>query len=211
MQSLFLARLVTPGLLILAAAPTSAQTPFAVPPFRPFFWEAQWWQNPSWNWHWRMGYPPYPAMPYPGAYNYMTNAYYPPNYSSQSSLRTGSSNSEYGSYPAPESARTGSSKEQADLPHPAGHVRVPPADAGVIRLRVPDKLASVSFNGQVVSSVGSERDFVTPTVSPGQKLQYDIAVSWGQGNQRTTVERVVEVGPGQITSLDLPRVVAAVR
>jgi uncharacterized protein (TIGR03000 family) len=80
----------------------------------------------------------------------------------------------------------------------------------VIRLNIPHELANVSFNGEPVSSVGTERDFVTPNVSPGRKLHYDIAVTWGRGNQLTTLERAVDVGPGQIVSLDFPRMPPAV-
>jgi hypothetical protein len=56
----------------------------------------------------------------------------------------------------------GSRTQQIELPHPAGDVRVPPADAAVIRLRVPDQFAAISFNGQSVSSIGTRRTYVTP-------------------------------------------------
>jgi hypothetical protein len=74
-----------------------------------------------------MGNPPYAPMAYPSmgySMPYVSNYYYPPNFSPQSSMRTGNSASGYGSYPAPEAARTGSSKERMELPHPAGDVKV---------------------------------------------------------------------------------------
>jgi uncharacterized protein (TIGR03000 family) len=199
--------------LILTPIPANAQIGFRVAATRtvPFAWEAQWWQNPSWRWqmHGPSSAGMYPQTAYSSApvyqMPYVTNMYYPPNFSSQSSLRTGTPNSGYGSYPPPESARTGSSQKQAELPHPAGNVKVAPADAGVIRMQVPDELATVSFNGRSVSSIGKERDFVTPDLGPGEKLHYDIAVNWGRGGQRTTVERAVDVGPGQIVALDFPQ------
>jgi uncharacterized protein (TIGR03000 family) len=125
------------------------------------------------------------------------------NPSGYNSSGYGNNQSGYGSYPSPSSARTGSA--EPELPHPAGDVRVAPADAGVIRLRLPDRFADVSFGGHAVSSIGTSRTFVTPRLSPGQKERYEISVTWLHGNQRATREEAVELRPGEITTLDLRR------
>jgi uncharacterized protein (TIGR03000 family) len=93
--------------------------------------------------------------------------------------------------------------QQAELPHPAGDVPVAPADAAVIRLRVPDQFATVSFNGQSVSSIGTKRTFVSPNGGPGKNWTYEIRATWTAGNRQMTREKVVEVRAGQISTADL--------
>jgi uncharacterized protein (TIGR03000 family) len=130
------------------------------------------------------GYPPYPYYAYP------LYGYYPPaNYASMSTAAG-----------APEPSH---GTQETQLPHPAGDVLVPPANAGVIRLHLPDQFADVTFNDQAVSSIGTTRTYVTPDLEPGERARYDIKVSWLRGNQRASRETVVEVRPGQINTVYL--------
>jgi uncharacterized protein (TIGR03000 family) len=99
----------------------------------------------------------------------------------------------------------GSSSQQAELPHPAGDVKVAPADAAVIRLRVPRRFAAVSFNGQSVSSIGTTRTYVTPKLEGGKSSSYEIKVTWSTGNGQKTMEKVVAARPGQISTADFTR------
>jgi uncharacterized protein (TIGR03000 family) len=98
-----------------------------------------------------------------------------------------------------------SRSQQAELPHPAGDVRVAPADAAVIRLRVPDQFATVFFNGQSVSSIGTKRTFVSPNGEPGKSWTYEIRATWTAGNRQMTREKVVEARAGQISTADFTR------
>jgi uncharacterized protein (TIGR03000 family) len=98
-----------------------------------------------------------------------------------------------------------STSQQGDLPHPAGDVRVAPADAAVIRLRVPQEFATVSFNGQKVSGIGTNRTYVTPNAQTGNSWSYEIKATWKTGNGQKSMERVVEATAGQISTADFTR------
>jgi uncharacterized protein (TIGR03000 family) len=89
-----------------------------------------------------------------------------------------------------------------ELPHPTGGTAVAPADAGLIRLRVPDKFAEVTFNGQAVSSVGTAREYLTPALQVGQMYQYTITAAWGRGDQQTTRHQTIDITRGQIRTVD---------
>jgi uncharacterized protein (TIGR03000 family) len=174
--------------------------------------EARWWSRPGWGggpygygpfgW-WRPGWGAYyPYAPfYPGLYGYPyygypLYGYYPPVGSTSLSTvasTAGVSNNDNG---------------ETQLPQPAGDVLVPPADAGVIRLHVPDQFADVTFNGHPVSSIGTARTYVTPNLEPGKSLSYTIKVSWLRGDQRMSHEAVVEARPGQINTVDFARAVS---
>jgi uncharacterized protein (TIGR03000 family) len=96
----------------------------------------------------------------------------------------------------------GSSGAQAEAPHPTGGPPVAPANAALIRLWVPDKFAEVTFNGQQASGIGTSRDYVTPDLPAGQKQHYKITAAWGKGDKQRTVERDIDVGPGQVARVD---------
>jgi uncharacterized protein (TIGR03000 family) len=86
---------------------------------------------------------------------------------------------------------------QSEAPHPTAGAVVAPADAGFIRLLVPDRFADVTFNGQSVSNVCKTRDYLTPALQPGQTYRYTITVAWGQGDQQKTVQRTIDIARGQ--------------
>jgi uncharacterized protein (TIGR03000 family) len=99
----------------------------------------------------------------------------------------------------------GFSSQQSELPHPAGDVKVAPADAAVIRLRVPDQFATVSFNGQSVSSIGRTRTYVTPNLASGNVRSYEIKATWSTATGQKSAEKVVDARPGQISSANFTR------
>jgi uncharacterized protein (TIGR03000 family) len=155
-------------------------------------WQRGWWGGRSGYWG------PAALYPYPGLYYPLYGLYYPPygyypsaNYSAQTSLDW-----------LADSGFGGSGGPQAELPHPTGGAAVAPPDAGLIRLRLPDKFAEVSFNGQSISSVGRTRAYVTPQLLAGQTYRYLIVATWGQEGQQTTKEQTVEVARGQISAVD---------
>jgi uncharacterized protein (TIGR03000 family) len=155
-------------------------------------WRRGWWAGRSW-YPGRVNYYPYGAFYYPnyGAY-YPPYAYYPPaDYSAGSSFHS-----------VPDSGLSGVGSAQAELPHPTGGAAVPPPDAGLIRLQVPDEFAKVSFNGETTSSVGTTREYVTPPLQAGKTYRYEITVSWGQGDQQATKQRTVEIARGQTRAVD---------
>jgi uncharacterized protein (TIGR03000 family) len=176
--------------------------------------EARWWGRRAWSGYgrfgwWRPGWGGYyPSAPlYPGLYaypyfGYPLYGYYPPygynptaNYASMSTV----------SSPA---AASSNEDSEAQLPHPTGGVLAPPANAGVIRLHVPDEFATVTFNGHAIDSIGTTRIYVTPDLEPGKSLRYEIKVSGFRRNQRTIHEALVEARPGQINTVDFTRVAA---
>jgi uncharacterized protein (TIGR03000 family) len=171
------------------------------------------WGRFGWGWHGGYGFkyprwggyypggayadPPYYAglygYPY---YGYPPFGYYAPgNYASMSTVPSLTSGGRYNS-------------AQAQLPQPAGDVSVAPANAGVIRVLVPDEFADVTFDGYNVSSIGTRRTYVTPNLEPGKSFRYEIKASWLRGNQRTSRQAVVAARDGQISTIDFRREVA---
>src|SRR5581483_8997593 len=72
----------------------------------------------------------------------------------------------------------------------------PPAPAvdNVARVHVivpPD--AKVWFNGSPTQNTGSDREFASPPLVPGQDYSYDITAQWTEGGQEVTQTRHVDV------------------
>jgi uncharacterized protein (TIGR03000 family) len=157
--------------------------------------------RPSWGgryWYGRRAvYYPYAASFYPGyAMYYPPYAYYPPaDYWAGASLSS-----------VPDSQFSSFGSAQAELPHPTGGAPVAPSDAGVIQLRVPDKFAQVSFDGQSTSSIGTTREYITPILQAGKTYHYTITATWDQGDQQKTMQRTVDIGRGQIRTVDFTAV-----
>jgi uncharacterized protein (TIGR03000 family) len=193
------------GIAVLGLAATLPSQACARPPA----WYG--WRPGGYGWHGGWGGPyrygprvvhsPYANYYGPYAYYYPPYAYYtpytyypPPDYSV----------SRFYSVPDAEFSTAGSAA--AALPHPTGGVPVAPADAGLIQLRIPDKFAEVTFNGQAVSSVGTTRDYVTPPLQVGQTYHYTIAAAWGRGDQQTARQQTIDIARGQTRSVDFSAV-----
>jgi len=147
----------------------------------PFFrggWQRGWWGGRLW-------------YPRPAFYYYRNSAYYDPY-----------AYYPYADYRTRQSFYSGQDGgAAAELPHPTGAAVAPP-DAGHIRLLVPDRFASVSFDGRVVSSVGTTRDYETPRLEPGPTYRYMVRVSWARGGHQTIQERAVEIARGGSVTVD---------
>jgi uncharacterized protein (TIGR03000 family) len=91
---------------------------------------------------------------------------------------------------------------QVAIPHPSGEMRTPPPDAGVIQVRVPERFATVMFNGQKTSSVGETRYYVTPNLQAGKSGTYTISASWTKGGESVTKEREIKVAAGHTCVVD---------
>lgn len=126
--------------------------------------------------------PPYP-MPYPTPYPapYYTNAYYN---GPQAPILSADSN------------------QNVLVPHPTGEVRRPPPDAAIIQVRLPERFAELSFNGEKTSSVGNTRYFVTPNLGNDKSYHYVITAKWTQNGQAMSAERQVDVFPGKTSHVD---------
>jgi uncharacterized protein (TIGR03000 family) len=141
-----------------------------------------------------IGRNPYNPGPYPSPYPVYVPSYVPypvPVYQASAV-----------SSPAPPESTADSTQEEF-LPEPTGPIRVPPATAAAIRLRVPDAFAEVQFDGVDTSSVGRTRYYVTPDLPTDQPYQYAVTVRWQRGGAWTTVKRTLEVRRGTISTLDV--------
>jgi uncharacterized protein (TIGR03000 family) len=82
----------------------------------------------------------------------------------------------------------------------------PTPTTGVVRVLLPDTFASVQFNGEPISGVGSTRYYVSPPMQAGQVNAYNITASWtGDVGQPVTQHRIAKVSPGQTTVVDFGR------
>jgi uncharacterized protein (TIGR03000 family) len=158
---------------------------------------------PGWDW-WRI----YPWSPYnygrnpynPIIYPYNPYPYYPP-YSPYYSYGGMPYESSAPAQQAPEYGAA-DSKQQVLVPHPSGAVTTPPADAAVIRLYIPDRFGTVSFDGVKTSSIGTTRYYVTPSLPSNKSLSYVVQASFQRDGQPVTEERAVLVNPGQTSVVD---------
>jgi uncharacterized protein (TIGR03000 family) len=92
-------------------------------------------------------------------------------------------------------------RPEVPLPTPTGAVKVAPNNAAVIQIDVPDRFATVTFDGRPVSSVGTTRYYVTPPLAGGQ--QYTVGVAVKQDGRQKLVQRQIDVAPGQIVTVNL--------
>jgi uncharacterized protein (TIGR03000 family) len=91
------------------------------------------------------------------------------------------------------------------LPQPSGEVKIPPADAAVLVVRVPDGRADVLFDGESSWTEGATRWFVTPAIPDGETHKYKLSARWKAGGDDVKREREVEASPGHIVVVDFTR------
>lgn len=209
---LFIAASLLASMALLAFTPESVGAPYrAYPAYRSISpYRAEYHSYPANHmpgWDWRQIYPwspynygrnPYnPAVvPYPAYYPYVNpySAYTPPPayYSGYSGL-----------IPLADGAMVPSSQRpQVQIPQPTGGYTVPPADAAVVEVRVPDTMTQVEFNGQRTYTTGLNRWFVTPDLQVGKTYTYAVTATWTQNGQPVTRERQVTVTRGHTSFVD---------
>lgn len=144
---------------------------------------------PGWDW-WKI----YPYSPY----NYGRNPYNPailpyPSYY-------------VNPYPVyvPEPAYVPPTPVQLTLPTASGPLATPPPGTALIQVQVPDRWATVTFNGQDSYTNGTQRYFVTPRLS-GATTRYKIAASWYSNGQLVKQEQGLSVYPGETTVVSFGR------
>jgi uncharacterized protein (TIGR03000 family) len=89
-----------------------------------------------------------------------------------------------------------------ELPHRTGSLRSAPPDAGVIKINVPDESAHVMLDGEVVTSAGATRYFVTPCLPKGKEFNYEVKVVWTKNGQWQSQEKKIQVVAGRIAEVD---------
>jgi uncharacterized protein (TIGR03000 family) len=62
--------------------------------------------------------------------------------------------------------------------------------------------ASLWFNGALTTQLGAERDFTSPSLTPGTAFTYEIKARWMQDGRPVEQTREVEVRAGQTTTVD---------
>lgn len=68
---------------------------------------------------------------------------------------------------------------------------------------MPDRFATLTFNGDKTESVGYTRYFVTPSLGNDKSYHYVVKATWTQNGQTMTAERQVDVAPGKTSHVDL--------
>lgn len=76
-----------------------------------------------------------------------------------------------------------------------------PSNAAQIRVFVPDAQARVWFDGSLTQQTGTDRLFHTPSLQ-GTNNTYRVRASWTQDGREMTQERVVNVEPGRMSTVD---------
>jgi len=79
---------------------------------------------------------------------------------------------------------------------------MPPAATVHLEVVVPSPQARVWVDGQLTSATGTDRSYVTSPLQKGYSYAYTLRAAWDQGGQQITVERNVQVTPGQTIRVD---------
>jgi len=100
--------------------------------------------------------------------------------------------------------------EQTPVPVEVDVTPVPAQSAAnmaiaTVKLVVPEANASIWFDGQRIEGTGLQRQFNTPLLESGYHYTYSVKGSWMQDGERITVERQVQVTPGQTIVVDFTR------
>jgi uncharacterized protein (TIGR03000 family) len=141
------------------------------------------WRHSGWGWGgigWGGYYPGYySAYSYPTyAYDYPTYTYDYPSYASAAPAGMVAQSSFYPPSQSPED------ENKAHI-----HVRVPAN-------------ATVWFDGDRTAQTGTERDFLSPPLTPGKNYTYEIKARWMQGDQPVEQTRTIRVQAGETTPVD---------
>ena len=155
------------------------------------------WGYPLYGWGLGLAYPGYADYRYGPSYYYDNSAYYDtypygalgydtyPYYADDSYAAP-----EYGDL-TPPPADTGAYAPPADnVAHM--HVIVPPD-------------AKVWFNGSPTQQAGSDREFASPPLVPGQDYSYDITARWTEDGREVTQTRHVDVRANADVVVDFTR------
>jgi len=196
---------------------TTRPTPNVYPnyPNRGMMPGQDWWKIYPWSnynaWRNIYWYPPYNTN-YPFAPNqFYGNGLYTPVIPSYGIYGTGTVYPATPSYapavgsPAPESPVLPPETTEAPakaVPHPTGNVKVPPPNAGLIRVELPDAFGTVMFDGQKVSSTGTTRNYVTPELRGGQGASYMVTLVSHRDGQQILKQRQVNVTAGTTVTVD---------
>jgi uncharacterized protein (TIGR03000 family) len=158
---------------------------------------------PGWDW-WRI----YPWSPY----NYGRNPYNPIVYPYVAPYPVYTPYA-YGAptAPSPEQPTFGAadSPQPVLVPHPTGGFTIPPRDAAVIRLYIPDEFGQVYFDDVKTSSIGTTRYYVTPSLPGDKSRSYVVKATFRRGDRNVTEERAVLVSPGKTAVVDFTKAQAA--
>ena len=133
------------------------------------------------------GYGGYPSYDY-GSYDYSPNVIYTqPYYSTPATSITVTPGYD-------------TSVSQAAYAEPAA-----PDNRARVEVRVPDANAQVFFDGDKTQQTGTERDFVSPPLTPNKTYTYNVEAKWMENGKPMDQTRTVTVTPNQTATVDFGR------
>ncbi len=74
-----------------------------------------------------------------------------------------------------------------------------------VEVMLPSSDAQVLFNGSLTRQTGTEREFVSPSLTPGQTYHYTVEARWDEGGRTVDQTRTVTVTAGQSATVDFTR------
>jgi len=77
-----------------------------------------------------------------------------------------------------------------------------PANAARVTVLLPSADAQVFVQGQPMTSAGATREFVSPSLTPGESYTYEIRAVWNQGGQQVDQTRSVRVRANEVSTAD---------
>jgi uncharacterized protein (TIGR03000 family) len=82
----------------------------------------------------------------------------------------------------------------------SGPLDKPPPHRAVIRVRLPQSQADVSFDGKKVDTFGKSRTYVTPELTGSRA--FEVTATWTQNGRTSSAREQVTVSAGQVRTLD---------
>ena len=78
-------------------------------------------------------------------------------------------------------------------------------DRAHVEVMVPSPDAQVLFDGHQTRQTGTDRQFVSPPLTPGQTYHYTVEARWDEGGRMVDQTRTVTVTAGQAATVDFTR------
>lgn len=166
---------------------------------------------PGWDWQRTYPWSPYNAWrnpywypPYNGYYPYPPAQAYPYYYAVPYAVPV-TSTFYYDAQQDAAAPPQGQAAPQSPLPRPTGELRTPPPQSALIQVRVPEQFTRVTFNGQQVVGVGTNRTYVVPELQAGRQYSYTVSATVNRNGQQVLEQRQIDVTVGQVVRLDFMR------
>lgn len=164
--------------------------------YRPFFYGYPYYGSSFYYPYYSSGY--YPYYGYSSSYTPYYDGY--PSYSVDPGVVTTDSGTTIAPMNLPATPENNSANGQQATSNGADATD----NTAKVAVHVPNTDANVWIDGTMMNGTGTDREFVTPTLVPGQKYVYEIHVRWLEGDVTHDQTKKVMFSPGDKVDVNFP-------